>query len=62
MSLEGTVKLTIKVTASGNPKEIQATGGSPLLLKAAQDAIQKWKWAPGSQETQEFVELRFHAN
>jgi len=62
MSLEGTVKLTVTVTASGTPQSIEATGGSPLLVKAAQDAIHKWKWAPAPQETLEFVELRFHPN
>ena len=62
MNLEGTVKLTVTVTPAGNPKSIQATGGSPLLVKSAEDAIRIWKWAPGPQETQESVELRFHAN
>lgn len=62
MSLEGIVKLTVTVTPSGNVKAIEATGGSPLLLKAAQDAIRMWKWAPAPQESQEFVELRFHPN
>jgi TonB family protein len=62
MRLEGTVKLTVTVTPGGNAKSIQATGGSPLLLQAAQDAIRLWKWTPAPQESQEFVELRFHPN
>jgi hypothetical protein len=35
-------------------------GGSPVLAKAAVDAIEKWKWAPGPQETKELIELNFH--
>ena len=60
MRLEGTVKLTVKVAPSGIAKSIEATGGSPLLLKSAEDAIRLWRWAPAQQETQESVALRFH--
>ena len=59
LKLEGTVKVSIVVDASGNPKTVQGTGGHPLLLKAAQDAVSKWKWAPAAQPTTESVELRF---
>jgi hypothetical protein len=34
-------------------------GGSPVLVKAAVDAIEKWKWAPAPQETKELIELTF---
>ena len=60
LRLEGTVKVSVVVDASGNPKTVQGTGGHPLLLKAAQDAVAKWKWAPAAQQTTESVELRFH--
>jgi hypothetical protein len=30
-----------------------------VLLKAAQDAVGNWKFAPGPDETQELIELRF---
>lgn len=59
LNLEGTVKVSVVVDASGNPKTVQGTGGHPLLLKAAQDAVLKWKWAPAAQPTTESVELRF---
>jgi TonB family protein len=62
MNLEGSVKLRVTVAANGSVKSMQAVGGSPLLLKAAQDAIYGWKWAPSSQESQELVELRFSGN
>ena len=62
MNLEGTVKLTVTVTPNGSAKSVQAVGGSPLLIKAAEDAVPPWKWAPAPQESQELVVLRFTPN
>jgi TonB family protein len=60
MRLEGTVKATVVVEPNGTARSVQGTGGHPLLLKAAQDALYKWKWAPAGQASTEYVELRFH--
>lgn len=60
LRLEGTVKVIASVAPNGTVKAVQGAGGHPLLLKAAQDAIYKWKFAPAPQETQELIELRFH--
>jgi TonB family protein len=62
LHLEGTVKLAVVVASNGSVKSIQAVGGNPLLLKAAQDAIHMWKWAPAPQESQELVVMRFSPN
>jgi TonB family protein len=59
MRLQGTVKLSVLVGPNGSVKSIEALGGSPLLVKASQDAVSKWKWAPATQETTERIELRF---
>jgi TonB family protein len=59
MKLEGTVRLNVLVATNGTVKSIRAVGGNPLLLRAAQDAISRWKWAPAGQETSELVELHF---
>jgi len=56
--LGGTVKAIALVGSDGKVKKVDAVGGSPLLMQAAQDAISHWKFAPG-QETQEAVELHF---
>jgi TonB family protein len=60
MRLEGSVRMTVTVAANGTVKSVDGTGGHPLLLKAAEDAISKWKWSPAAQESQEVVELKFH--
>lgn len=49
------------MAADGNVKSVEPMGGSPVLLKAAEDAVAKWKFAPGS-ESKETVELHFNPN
>jgi outer membrane biosynthesis protein TonB len=46
------------VTSDGEVKSVEPVGGSPVLLKAAEDAVSKWKFAPGP-ESRESVELHF---
>ena len=60
MNLAGTVKLAVTVAPSGSVKSVQAVGGNPVLLKAAEDAIYRWKWAPAAQDSKELVELSIH--
>ena len=59
-NLEGSVKLLVTVAPNGTAKSAEAVGGSPVLVRAAQDAIYKWKWAPAAQQSKELVEFRFH--
>ncbi len=59
MNLSGTVKVIAVVAADGEVKSVKPVGGSPVLLKAAEDAIAKWKFAPGT-ESKETVELHFN--
>jgi TonB family protein len=60
MQIRGTVKVEALVAPNGKVKFTQVIGGSPLLARAAVDAIEKWKWGPASQETKELIELNFH--
>jgi TonB family protein len=60
MGIEGTVRIGVMVTPAGKVKTAKVIGGHPLLAKTAMDAIDKWKWAPASQETKELIELNFH--
>jgi TonB family protein len=61
MNLGGTVKVVAVVMANGDVKSVEPVGGSPVLIKAAQDAVAKWKFAPGA-ESKEIVELHFTPN
>lgn len=60
IQMRGTVKLEALVASNGNVKSTQVIGGNPLLVKAAVDAIAKWKWVAAPQETKELIELNFH--
>ncbi len=59
MNLGGTVKVIAVVAADGKVKDVEPMGGSPVLIKAAQDAVAQWKFAPGG-ESREVVELHFN--
>lgn len=59
LGLGGTVKVIALVGSNGEVKKVEPVGGSPILLQAAQIAVEKWKYAPGA-ESQESVELRFN--
>jgi hypothetical protein len=59
MNLSGTVQVIAVVAADGEVKSVEPMGGSPALLKTAEDANAKWKFALGA-GSKETVEL--HCN
>ena len=59
MSLEGTVKLEVSVAPNGAAKSVQAVGGSPVFVRAAEDAVYRFRWIPATEESKEHVEIRF---
>jgi TonB family protein len=59
MNLRGNVRAEVLVQPNGVVKSVEVKGGHPVLVRAAQDAIYKWKWAPASHETRESIEVKF---
>jgi TonB family protein len=59
MNLAGTVKVLATVAPDGTVKSVQPVGGSPVLIRAAEDAVTKWRFAPASAESKEMIELHF---
>jgi len=59
MQLSGSVKILATVGPDGAVKTNQPMGGNPVLIQAAQEAVSKWKFASGSAETRELIELHF---
>ena len=59
MNISGTVKVIAVVAADGKVKAVEAAGGHPLLIQAAQEAISQWKFVPGP-ESREVIELHFN--
>ncbi len=58
-NIKGTVRLLVMVAPNGSVKSVQAVGGNPVLIKAAQDAVTNWKFAPATEESREPIELHF---
>ena len=61
LQISGVVKVRATVAPNGSVKFIEPLGGNPVLMKAAQDAVGSWKYAPAPDETRELIELRFKA-
>lgn len=59
MNIRGVVKLLVVVSPEGNLKDTKVIGGNPILVNAAQDAVKKWKFEPGQEESVGTVEFRF---
>ncbi len=59
MSISGVVKLVVVVTPSGSVKSTKVLGGHPLLVSAAEDAVKKWKFEAGPEESSGVVEFTF---
>src|SRR5205823_4353501 len=44
MNLKGTVRIEVLVAPNGVVKSVSVKGGHPVLVQAAENAIQKWRW------------------
>ena len=59
MSITGVVKVQITVAPNGVVKNAKLVGGHPVLANAALDAVKKWRYEAGNEETTGIVEFRF---
>jgi TonB family protein len=59
MHVSGTVHLDATVSPDGHVEKVKATAGHPLLCTAAQDALLRWKFAPGPTESVVSVQINF---
>jgi TonB family protein len=59
MSVSGTVKVEVTVAPNGSVKNVKVIGGHPLLIDAAVDAVKRWKYEAGTDETTQVVEFKF---
>src|ERR1700730_3763199 len=59
MSITGVVKVQITVAANGSVKNARLVGGHPVLANAALDAVKKWRFETGPQESTGIVEFHF---
>jgi TonB family protein len=59
MAISGTVKVAVVVGANGSVKSTKVLGGHPLLIDAAVDAVRKWKFEPGPDDSSGVIEFKF---
>ena len=59
MNIVGVVKVQITVDKTGAIKNTKLIGGHPILAGAAMDAVKKWRYESGSEETTGLLEFRF---
>lgn len=62
MAVTGIVKLQVTIAANGTVKSAKVVGGHPLLVDPAMDAVRKWKFEPGPEDSTQIVECRFDNN
>jgi TonB family protein len=62
MNISGVVKIRVKVATNGSVKDASLMGGHPVLANAALDAVKRWRFEAGPQESTEVVEIRFDPN
>jgi TonB family protein len=59
MKVSGLVKLDVTVDAEGKVTDVKEVSGNHTLSIAAEEAVRKWKFAPGSGTSTVPVELNF---
>jgi len=59
LKITGVVKVLVTVSANGSVKDAKVMGGHPVLVNAAMDAVKKWRFEAGSEESTGVVEFRF---
>ncbi len=60
MHVNGKVKIELNVAADGSVRNTKVLGGSPLLVRAAIDAVKSWKYEPATKDSTETVEFVFN--
>ncbi len=59
MNISGVVKIQVTVATNGTVKSAKLVGGHPVLVNAALDAVKKWRFEAGPEESAGIVEFRF---
>ena len=59
MKIGGVINVQATVDAEGKVTDAKATNGNRLLAGAAEDAVRKWKFAPGDGTAVVTVEINF---
>jgi len=59
MKIGGVVKLEVTVDAEGKVVDVKPVSGNRVLSEAAEDAVRKWKFVPGTGQSTVDIDLNF---
>lgn len=59
MRVSGVVKLEVTVDADGKVTDVRPVSGNQMLSTAAQEAVKKWKFAPGAGDSTVQLAINF---
>jgi TonB family protein len=59
MKIAGVVHLEVTVDPAGNVSDVKTVTGNRALSPAAEDAVRKWKFAPGAAVSTVEVDINF---
>lgn len=62
MHIEGTVRVQVTVAPDGSVTQAKAVSGNKMLAPAAEDAIKKWRFEPGTAVSTESIAVDFEVN
>jgi TonB family protein len=62
LRVSGSVKLEVTIDADGKVKDVKTLSGNRMLSTAAEEAVYKWKFVPGSADSTEDVDISFELN
>jgi TonB family protein len=57
--ITGKVKIEATIAADGHVISTKVVGGSPVLVNAAVEALDKWRFEAGPSDTTEIIEFQF---
>jgi len=59
MRITGVVKLEVTVGADGSVTDVKTVSGNHILSTAAEEAVHKWRFAPGSSQSTMNLDIHF---
>lgn len=59
MHITGTVRVVTTVDPAGNVVKVEGLGNNKILSNAAEDAVRRWKFAPGDGTATLTIEITF---
>lgn len=62
MHVGGTVVLLVTVQPDGAVSKTKVESGHPLLATAAEDAVKRWRFAPGPDASESEIEVNFRSD